>query len=80
MSDDVDAKEYDWNEGSPSKLKNVSIAELESKLSAVIDELIGEGANTVGNIESINFVHDVSSSVKINISFSKKIETSFDSF
>jgi hypothetical protein len=75
--DGVNIDDVDWEEGTPSKLKNVSISELETKLSLVIDELIGKGADTVANIESIDFSGGVNSSVKLNITFSKKMGASF---
>ncbi|NRD73075.1 hypothetical protein HQQ94_07435 [Shewanella sp. VB17] len=69
--------DIDWEEGTPGKLKNVSIAEIEAKLSLVIDELIGKGADTVANIDTIDFSGGVNSSVKLNITFSKKMGSLF---
>lgn len=71
MSNDSNIDEIDWDEGTTNKLKNISITEIENKLSLVIDELIGKGAETVANIESIKFDHGVPS-VKLNITFSRK--------
>jgi hypothetical protein len=67
----------DWKEGTPNKLKNVSIAELEAKLSLVIDELIGKGADTEASIDTIDFSDEGNYSVKLNITFSKKKNFSF---
>ena len=80
MSSNKNINKCDWDEGSMKKLKNISISELETKLSEVIDELIGEGAGTIGNIESINFKHGLNSSVNLSISFSKKKKNTFSSF
>jgi len=77
MSKDSNIDEIDWDEGTTNKLKNTPITEIENKLSLVIDELIGKGAETVASIESIKFEYGAPS-VKLNITFSTKApETPF---
>ena len=80
MSSNKNINKCDWDQTSMNKLKNISILELETKLSEAIDELIGEGAGSIGNIESINFEQGINSSVNLSISFSKKKKNTFSSF
>ena len=69
--------DFDWEEGTPIKLKSYSITEIETKLGLAIDELIGKGADTIANIDSINFSDGIDSKVNINITFFKKVGCDF---
>ena len=70
---------YDWGKGTPSKLKDISITEFEDRLSLLVNELIGEGADTETNINKLDFTDSSLNALKLSVTFSKKIDFSFDS-
>lgn len=66
--------DFDFDEGRPVKLKNFSIAEIETRLAKVVDELVSGEGKIKANLISMKFDYHTAELV---VSFNQGISNDF---
>jgi len=69
--------EIDWLKGTPAKIKDIALSELEKRFANVVDEVVNGEGKTQAKITMLDMSDDMRGKVEMHIKFEQYVDMSF---